>query len=270
MQIGQRKRGLHLVLALTALLPIASTFLSCRQQKQSTLDKLQGHWHMDSPYRMTLDINNSSVEMNKYSLVETPRRFPLFDSVTNDILLPIPCGNTTLPSAIKFSFRADTLIYDDEIVERCSAYGPMKFVRGAIEMCRWKHTFQGRSINVKLVAFPIRTSSVVDLDSLRRTSLVSYINIGIPERVDMFGLRPKIQVSDVFVEPPGIKQFILSEKWRADGKPLVLCLNVDNAVSELLLEEVISSIPKDSVAAIYRLVTLPTEEDKYGYQKMKR
>ena len=267
MQIGQKKRRLHLALA---FLLIVSTFLSCSQIKQNTFDTLQGHWHMDSPYRMTLDISNSVVEVNKYSLFETPERFQLFDSATNDILLPIPCGcgGATLSAVEKFSFRSDTLIYDDEIVERCYAFRPMKFVRGDLETCQWKHTIQGNSINVKLSAFPICTSSLVDLDSLRRTSIVSYINIGIPERVDMFGLRPKIQVNDVFVEPTGIKQFIDSEKSRGRNRPLVLCLNIDNAVTRTFLEEVLASIPKDSVEAFYRLVTVQPKKKIYGYQKM--
>lgn len=265
------KPSLHRSLTLTGLLLlIVSTFLSCSQTRQNTFDRLQGHWHMDSPYRMTLDISSSTVEVNKYSLFETPEKFQLFDSATNDIMLPIPCGcgGATLSVVDKFSFRSDTLIFDDKIVESCYAYTPMKFVRGNLEVCQSKHTIQGNDINVKLSKFPICTSSLVNLDSLRKTSLVSYINIGIPERTDMFGLQPKIQVNGVFVEPTGIKQFIDFEKGRGGNLPLVLCLNVDNDVSPTFLEEVLAAIPNDSVAAFYRLVTVQSEKKIYGYQKM--
>jgi hypothetical protein len=273
MQIDQKKQSRHRAMTLIGLsLLIVSTLLSCRRTKQNTFDMLQGHWHMDSPYRMTLDISGSTVEVNKHSLFETPEQFQLFDSATNDIMLPIPCGcgGMTLPRVDKFSFRSDTLIYDDEIVALCYAYTPMKFVRGNLEACQWKHTIQGNSINVKLSAFPICTSSPVNLDSLRRTSLVSYINIGVPEHIEMFGRRPKIQVNDVFVEPTEIQQFIDSEKNRGGNLPLVLCLNVDNDVSRTFLETVLAAIPNDSVAAFYRLVTVQPEKKIYGYQKMWR
>ena len=268
-----KKMSYSRTLILTGLsLLMISTFLSCSPTRQKTLDKLQGHWHMDSPYKMTLDINRSNVEMNKYSLFETPEQFPLFDSATHDIVLPIPCGcgGGKFAYVNKFSFRSDMLIYNKRIAEKCYAFTPMKFIRGDLKTCKWKHTIQSNDVNVKLTAFPIRTSSVVDLDSLRSTSLVSYINIGIPERVEMFGFHPKIQVNGAYVEPRGILQFIRSEKSRAEMTPLVLCLNVDNAVPDILLEEVISLIPQDSVAAIYRLVTLQGQEKKYGYQKIPR
>lgn len=268
----RKKNGLRLGLTLTGqLLWIISTFLSCSPTKQKkALDRLQGHWHMDIPYSMTLDITDAGVEMNKYSFTETPDWFPLFDSGTHNVLLPIPCGNATLPVVGKFSFRDDMLIYNKKIVKLCCGYRSMKFARGDPKTCQWDHTLEGHNLNVKLSAFPMRTSSVVDLDSLRNTSWVSHVNVGIPERTDMFGSRPKIQVHDVFIEPPGLKQFIRSEKARAGDQPLVLCLNVDNAVSDIFLEEVMSSVSKDSVAAIYRLVILQSEERKYGYQKIQR
>jgi hypothetical protein len=271
MRIGQKKCNHSRTLALTSLvLVIVSTFSSCSLTRQKTLDKLQGHWHMDSPYQMTLDINHTSVEVNKYSLFETPEQFSLFDSAAHDIVLPVPCGcgGGKFPYVNKFSFRSDMLIYNNKIVKNCYAYSPMRFVRGDLKTCKQKHTIQGNDINVKLSAFPIRSSYVVDLDSLRRTSLVSYISIGLPTNVDMFGSSPKIQVNDVYIEPRDIQLFISSEKARYPNEPHVFCLNVDNAVSDILLEEVISVIRQNSVAAIYRLVTLPPEEKKYGYQKI--
>jgi hypothetical protein len=266
--VMQKKNGPHLALTLTGLLLlILSTFLSCSPTRQNTLDKLQGHWHTDGSYKMSLDITSTDVEMNKYSFTETPDWFPLFDSATHNITLPIPCGNATLPLVAKFSFRDNRLIYNKTIVKRCG-FPSMKFVRSDLKACRWYHTFEGHNINVKLSAFPTRTSSVVDLDSLRNTSWVSHVNIGIPKRAEMFGSRPKIQVHDVFIEPHGIKQFVRHEKSNAGSGPLIVCLNVDNAVPDIFLKEVISLIPKDSVAAIYRLVTLQSEERKYSYQKI--
>ncbi|MCV9386791.1 ExbD/TolR family protein [Reichenbachiella ulvae] len=50
------------------------------------------------------------------------------------------------------------------------------------------------------------------LSKLERKSLVSYIYIGKPKQVDVYGEQPKIQVNDVFIEPSDIVRFVNQEK----------------------------------------------------------
>ena len=50
------------------------------------------------------------------------------------------------------------------------------------------------------------------LSKLERKSLVSYIYIGRPNKVDLYGKEPKIQVNDVFIETKDIIRFVNVEK----------------------------------------------------------
>lgn len=50
------------------------------------------------------------------------------------------------------------------------------------------------------------------LSKLERKSLVSYIYIGQPNKTDLYGKEPKIQVNDVFIETKDIIRFVNQEK----------------------------------------------------------
>jgi biopolymer transport protein ExbD len=50
------------------------------------------------------------------------------------------------------------------------------------------------------------------LSKLERKSLVSYIYIGKPNKVELYGSEPKIQVNDVFIETKDIIRFVNQEK----------------------------------------------------------
>lgn len=50
------------------------------------------------------------------------------------------------------------------------------------------------------------------LSKLERKSLVSYIYIGKPNKVELYGKEPKIQVNDVFIETDDIVRFVNQEK----------------------------------------------------------
>ncbi|MBU2913873.1 MULTISPECIES: ExbD/TolR family protein [Reichenbachiella] len=50
------------------------------------------------------------------------------------------------------------------------------------------------------------------LSKLERKSLVSYIYIGKPTKVDLYGEQPKIQVNDVFIEATDVVRFVNQEK----------------------------------------------------------
>ncbi|MEQ9288097.1 MAG: biopolymer transporter ExbD [Cyclobacteriaceae bacterium] len=50
------------------------------------------------------------------------------------------------------------------------------------------------------------------LSKLERKSLVSYVYIGKPKQVNIYGSEPKIQVNDVFIETKDIIRFVNQEK----------------------------------------------------------
>ncbi|MFY0625730.1 MAG: biopolymer transporter ExbD [Reichenbachiella sp.] len=54
------------------------------------------------------------------------------------------------------------------------------------------------------------------LNKLEKKSLVSYIYIGKPNKVALYGKEPKIQVNDVFIETDDIVRFVNQEKDKLD------------------------------------------------------
>jgi biopolymer transport protein ExbD len=56
----------------------------------------------------------------------------------------------------------------------------------------------------------------VQLQTLAKKSLISYLYIGKPKKVEQFGQEAKIQANDVFIEPKGVIQWVNSEKAKLD------------------------------------------------------
>ena len=70
----------------------------------------------------------------------------------------------------------------------------------------------------------------VQLTKLERKSLVSYIYIGEPKQINLYGKEPKLQVSDVFVEVSDIVQFVSQEKDKlneAERDQITMSMKVD-------------------------------------------
>ena len=70
----------------------------------------------------------------------------------------------------------------------------------------------------------------VQLTKLERKSLVSYIYIGEPKQINLYGKEPKIQVNDVFVEVSDIVQFVSQEKDKlneAERDQITISMKVD-------------------------------------------
>ncbi len=68
------------------------------------------------------------------------------------------------------------------------------------------------------------------LSKIERKSLVSYIYIGPPKNMAMFGSEPKIQVNDVFTTPEEIVLFVNTEKDKlaeAERDQITMSLKVD-------------------------------------------
>jgi len=70
----------------------------------------------------------------------------------------------------------------------------------------------------------------VQLTKLERKSLVSYIYVGEPKLINLYGKEPKIQVNDVFVEISDIVQFVNQEKDKlneAERDQITIAMKVD-------------------------------------------
>ena len=68
------------------------------------------------------------------------------------------------------------------------------------------------------------------LTKLERKSLVSYIYVGEPKLINLYGKEPKIQVNDVFVEISDIVQFVNQEKDKlneAERDQITIAMKVD-------------------------------------------
>jgi hypothetical protein len=255
----------------TIFIVILMTLQTCFPSRPTTIDSLKGHWHMDTPYSLTLDITDSVVQVNKYSFRNDERyEFQLFDSTDNAITLPIicGCGGTMLPVVRNFTISKDTLRYDNGISVTCYAITPICFLKSDPENCKWSHILSGISPTVRLASFPERTSTIVNVDSLRQQNIVVFLDIGPPLNKAQFGDYPRIQAADVFITLDEIPEFIHHEKMRYDEhKAVVLCLNIDKSVSSSFVQEVVHAIPTDSISGIYRLVSSESEI-KLGYEKI--
>jgi biopolymer transport protein ExbD len=79
------------------------------------------------------------------------------------------------------------------------------------------------------------------LQTLAKKSLISYLYIGKPKKVDQFGSEPKIQANDVFIEPKGVIQWVNQEKSKLDEferDAITISLKVDTEAKRGLIADV--------------------------------
>ena len=75
-----------------------------------------------------------------------------------------------------------------------------------------------------------RMPQATQLRTLAKKSLISYLYIGTPKKIDQFGTEPKIQANDVFIEPKGVIQWVNAEKAKldeVDRDAITISLKVD-------------------------------------------
>jgi hypothetical protein len=244
----------------------------CTKRESKTINPLEGHWHnIDDRYDLTMDIDDSLVVLNKYSLFEYPETFPLFDSVNHKPSLPIPCGcgSAVLPVIDKFQIVGDTLIYDNKMAEECYAFTPFQFIRCNIKNCNWtQHYFPGQEVSLE--NFDSMKSMTIDLDSLRRNSVIINIAVGYPKSEE-FGNEPKIQEMGVFIELEDISKVIAERKslYLEDKitPPTVVCLVMDTSIPRDYAEMVINAIPKNEVSEVLHLVSFENGK-KLGFERL--
>jgi hypothetical protein len=262
---------LKLLIKILSCFFIVFFFVKCIKKENKSINPLVGHWHnRNDIYDLTLDIDDSFAILNKFSLLEYPEIFPLYDSVHHRPSLPIPCGcgSAVLPVVDKFQIIGDTLIYDNEIAEECYAYTPFKFIRCNIENCKWADALPRQYVSLK--KFDEVRSKIVDLDSLRSKSIIINIAVGYPKSEE-FRHEPKIQSMDLFIEPTDIPRLIAEEKsfYRQSKiiRPMVVCLVVDNSVPKDYLNCVMASISKKEVSEVLHLVTIGNG-NRLGFEKL--
>ncbi|MGL1885967.1 MAG: biopolymer transporter ExbD [Reichenbachiella sp.] len=79
------------------------------------------------------------------------------------------------------------------------------------------------------------------LSKLEKKSLVSYIYIGKPNKEDLYGKEPKIQVNDVFIDYTDIVRFVNTEKDKlseVERDQITMSLKVDEEAKMGIVSDV--------------------------------
>ncbi|MFM8851297.1 MAG: hypothetical protein ACKOE5_12990 [Cytophagales bacterium] len=237
-------------------------------KKQSTVSKLQGHWHIVSNdhYNSTLDISDSTVVFDKYTLVSYSEEFGFFDSTSQSPVLPFycGCGSAILPVFSKFKLRQDSLIYDDDELAECYAFGPLLFIRSDPKKCFQQHTFSGGFWHVKLDKFQPASGDLISYDSSIRNHQPCHVGIGYPKFLED-GVEPKVQAHDVFIEKNEIPKLL--NEIKSLGQPIALYFIIDSSVPSAYIHSVMAEFKKekDKIQAVYQLVEA---NGQLGYQLM--
>lgn len=98
------------------------------------------------------------------------------------------------------------------------------------------------SINVKQ-----RIPEATQLRKLAKKSLIAYLYIGEPQKVDEHGKEAKIQANDVFIEAKDIIQWVNNEKAEmdeVDRDQITISLKVDEQAKRGLIADVETELRK--------------------------
>ncbi len=86
-----------------------------------------------------------------------------------------------------------------------------------------------------------RIPRATELRKLQRKSLVSYLYMGQPQNISMFGDEPKIQANDVFIEVNDVIMWVEKEKAKLDEvekDQITIAFKVDEKVKMGLISDV--------------------------------
>lgn len=92
------------------------------------------------------------------------------------------------------------------------------------------------NVNVKQQIPP-----ATQLRKLQKKSLVSYLYIGEPKKLEEFGKEPKIQANDIFIEPKDVIQWVNQEKAKLDEyerDQIWISLKVDSETKRGIIADV--------------------------------
>lgn len=244
---------------------------SCKKQL-SVHEKLQGHWHVSNDhYNVSLDIEDSVVIFNKYSLVSSapPEKFDLYDSSKVPVLpFLCGCGSAILPVVKEFQIKGDSLICTDEALVSCYHPSPIKFVCGDLKTCKRDHAFVGYLEYLELDHFPERKKVANTLNKITRQYLTTSLLIAYADDTTQFGSKPKILAGDIFVELVDVKRYI-NEWVQTAQEPVNVALIIDQRVPRSFVNQVMDEIHKTNFNEIYQLVEYDNGS-KLGYELIER
>jgi biopolymer transport protein ExbD len=92
-----------------------------------------------------------------------------------------------------------------------------------------------------------RIPEATQLRKLQRKTLVTNLYIGAPVKTEQYGVEPKIQANDSFIEPSGIAKWVNAErdKLREDEQDqLTVALKVDNEAKRGIIVDVETELRK--------------------------
>lgn len=92
------------------------------------------------------------------------------------------------------------------------------------------------TINVKQ-----RIPEATQLRKLERKSLVSYLYVGEPKKIDQWGSEPRIQANDVFIEPSDVTLWVAQEKDKlneVERDQITIALKVDSEAKRGLISDI--------------------------------
>lgn len=92
-----------------------------------------------------------------------------------------------------------------------------------------------------------RIPEASQLRKLQRKSLVKYLYIGEPRKIQEWGKEPKIQANDVFIQPREVIQWVNQEKSTLDESErdqITIALKVDNETKRGIIADVETELRK--------------------------
>jgi len=99
----------------------------------------------------------------------------------------------------------------------------------------------------------IKPPEATEVQKLERKSLVSYIYIGEPKKVNLYGTKPRIQLNDQFARVSDIPSFVTSERQardEADRKFITTSLKVDGNIQMGIVTDVKQELRKSGAFKI--------------------
>lgn len=108
-----------------------------------------------------------------------------------------------------------------------------------------------------------RIPQATQLRSLQRKTLVKYLYIGEPRKIEEWGKEPKIQANDVFIQPREVIQWVNQEKSTLDESErdqITVALKVDNETKRGIIADVETELRKANARKLLYSTNLKSGE----------
>lgn len=107
-----------------------------------------------------------------------------------------------------------------------------------------------------------RIPEATQLRKLERKSLVSYLYVGEPKKVEQWGSEPRIQANDAFIEPADVILWVNQEKDKLDENErdlITIAMKVDEEAKRGLISDVELSLRKANARKLLYTTLQKTE-----------